>query len=239
MLIARDHYCFDSIPPLYNKYSSEWLVAGGLTFLMTRERERERFMMRGYPDHYPVCIQPTPHLYLRRTILTSISDLDDVLVNLRLCDSDLRGHLEVLRVLVLVLLHEGRLDGLTLFWRGGCPCWAVWLVGVETVVPAVRGVTPVSPEEYSLLQVNTQVGVSSVGKLYVSHHCKMYLLFWEGRSVRGNISASILASREVSIKQTERQFYMESNSSEKQWEAIKSEKSAVSRTFPCLPLYPT
>ena len=217
MLIARDHYCFDSIPPLYNKYSSEWLVAGGLTFLMTRERERK---IHDEMISSPLSIQPTPHWYevkyLRRTILTSISDLNDVLIDLRLGDPDLGWHLEVLRVLVLVLLHEGRLDGLTLFWGGGCPCWAVWLVGVETVVPAVRGVTPVSPEEYSLLQVNTQVGVSSVGKLYVSHHCKMYLLFWEGRSVLGNISASILASREVSIKQTERQFYMESNSSEKQ-----------------------
>ena len=134
--------------------------------------------MRWYPVHLILSSkQPLPPFpywrRVRRTILTSISDLNDVLVHLRFGNPDLGRHLHVLRVLVLVLLHEGRLDGMTLFGGGGRPCGAVWLVGVETVVPTVCGVTALSPQEYSLLQVNTQVGVSGVGKLYVSHHCKI------------------------------------------------------------------
>ena len=161
---------------------------------------------------------------VRRTIFTSISDLNDVLVYLRFGNPDLRWHLEVLRVLVLVLLHEGRLDGLTLLWWRGCPCWAVWLVGVETVVAAVCGIPALSPQEYPLLQVNTQVGVSSVGKLYVSHHCKIYVLFWEGRVCE---ELSRLLAREVSIKTNRKTILDLESNSRKQWEAIKSEKSAV------------
>ena len=48
-------------------------------------------------------------------IHTSISDLNDILVYLRFGNPDLWRHLEVLSVVVLVLLHEGRLDGLALF----------------------------------------------------------------------------------------------------------------------------
>ena len=51
----------------------------------------------------------------KKTILTSISDLNDVLVYLRFGNPDLGRHLEVLRVQILVLLHEGGLSGLTLF----------------------------------------------------------------------------------------------------------------------------
>ena len=110
--------------------------------------------------------------------LTSVPDLNNILVDLRFSNSDLRGQFDILCVIILILLHEGWLHWLTGLGAGAGARAAVGPVGVQAVVAGVSvtgagaNTSPLSSEEYPLFQINSEIRVSCVRQLYVTHHCK-------------------------------------------------------------------
>ena len=116
-------------------------------------------------------------------LLTSISNLNDIFVDLRLCDSYLGRHLDVLRIVILVFLNEGGLHRMIWGLRGGTRSRAaVGSVGVEAIISGIRAITGASsgsltaPKKYSLFQIDAEIWVSGIGKFYVTHHCKIISL---------------------------------------------------------------